>query len=78
VDRIRIGDLVIITFPYLKWSWQTYQTGDVGLVLKVTSGFGNPLARVKLFRNEETETIPLEYLSRLGEEDEGWRPSGSK
>ena len=63
------GDLVIVSCEDLSWTRQRYATNDIGIIISLIDYPTYYVAMVKLFRNQKTETIPLEYLSLLGEEE---------
>ena len=63
---IEIGDLIVVVYPYENWSWQRYKIGDIGLVLRIMHYKDYSVAQVKLIRTEKTESIPLDYIIKLG------------
>ena len=63
---IELGDLVVVIFPNEDWTWQRYKIGDIGLVLRIIHYKDYSVARVRLIRTEKTESIPLEYIAKLG------------
>ena len=73
---IELGDLVVVIFPNEDWTWQRYKIGDIGLVLRIIHYKDYSVARVRLIRTEKTESIPLEYIAKLGWNN-GSRRSGA-
>lgn len=63
---IEIGDLIVVVYPYENWSWQRYKIGDIGLVLRIMHYKDYSVAQVRLIRTEKTESIPLDYIIKLG------------
>ena len=63
---IELGDLIVVVYPYEDWSWQRYKIGDIGLVLRIMHYKDYSVAQVKLIRTEKTESIPLDYIKKLG------------
>ena len=63
---IELGDLVVVIFPNEDWTWQRYKIGDIGLVLRIIHYKDYSVARVRLIRTEKTESIPLDYIVKLG------------
>jgi hypothetical protein len=61
------GDLIIITQPFPDWEWVDYNTGDVGIVMKVRlyKTFTN-VVDVFFFHNEEYHPVPIDFLKKLG------------
>ena len=73
---IELGDLVVVIFPNEDWTWQRYKIGDIGLVLRIIHYKDYSVARVRLIRTEKTESIPLDYIVKLGWNN-GSRGSGA-
>lgn len=73
---IEVGDLVIVVYPLMDWSWARYKLGDIGIVLRILHYRDYSVARVKLFNTGRTESIPLDYILKLGW-DNANRGSGS-
>ena len=63
---IEIGDLIVVVYPYENWSWQRYKIGDIGLVLRIMHYKDYSVPQVRLIRTEKTESIPLDYIIKLG------------
>ena len=63
---IELGDLIVVVFPNEDWTWQRYKIGDIGLVLRIIHYKDYSVARVRLIRTEKTESIPLDYIIKLG------------
>ena len=63
---IEIGDLVVVVYPHIDWSWSRYKIGDIGIVLRILHYRDYSVARVKLFNTGRTESIPLDYILKLG------------
>ena len=63
---IELGDLVVVIFPNEDWTWQRYKIGDIGLVLRIIHYKDYSVAQVRLIRTEKTESIPLDYIIKLG------------
>ena len=76
VGMIEIGDLIVVVYPKIDWSWSRYKIGDIGLVLKIYHYKDYSVAHVKLINTGNTETIPLDYILKLGWVN-GSRGSGS-
>ena len=75
-SMIEVGDLVVVVYPLLDWSWARYKIGDIGLVMRIIHYKDYSVVRVKLINTGNTETIPLDYVLKLGW-DNGNRGSGS-
>lgn len=73
---IEVGDLVVVIYPYMDWSWSRYKIGDIGLVIRIIHYKDYTVARVKLINTEKTESIPLDYISKLGWDNGDRGPSG--
>ena len=73
---IELGDLIVVVFPNEDWTWQRYKIGDIGLVLRIIHYKDYSVARVRLIRTEKTESIPLDYIVKLGWNN-GSRGSGA-
>ena len=73
---IELGDLVVVIFPNEDLTWQRYKIGDIGLVLRIIHYKDYSVARVRLIRTEKTESIPLDYIVKLGWNN-GSRGSGA-
>lgn len=73
---IEIGDLVVVIYPYMDWSWSRYKIGDIGLVIRIIHYKDYSVARVKLINTEKTESIPLDYIIKLGWDNGDRGPSG--
>ena len=73
---IELGDLVVVIFPNEDWTWQRYKIGDIGLVLRIIHYKDYSVAQVRLIRTEKTESIPLDYIVKLGWNN-GSRGSGA-
>lgn len=63
---IELGDLIVVVFPNEDWTWQRYKIGDIGLVLRIIHYKDYSVAQVRLIRTEKTESIPLDYIIKLG------------
>jgi len=63
---IDLGDLIVVVFPNEDWTWQRYKIGDIGLVLRIIHYKDYSVAQVRLIRTEKTESIPLDYITKLG------------
>ena len=66
---IERADLVIVIYPYMDWDWQRYRIGDLGIVIEIRDYSTHAVARVRLFRTGVTESIPIEYISKLGDKN---------
>lgn len=77
-DCIEVGDLVVVIYPFMDWKWQRYKIGDIGIVLGILSRETYAIAKIKLFRTEKIESVPLEYVALVGEKNETRRPSDFK
>ena len=75
---IELGDLVVVVFPREDWEWQRYKIGDIGIVMRIMHYKDYSVGLVRLIRTEKTETIPLDYMKKLGWNNESRRPSGDK
>ena len=73
---IELGDLIVVVFPNQDWTWQRYKIGDIGLVLRIIHYKDYSVAQVRLIRTEKTESIPLDYIVKLGWNN-GSRGSGA-
>jgi hypothetical protein len=73
---IEVGDLVVVVYPLMDWSWARYKIGDIGLVLRIMHYKDYSVVRAKLINTGNTETIPLDYVLKLGQTNES-RRSGS-
>ena len=73
---IKIGDLVVVVYPYMDWEWQRYKIGDLGIVMQIKEYPNYTVAKVKLFRTRMLESIPIDYIVLLGEKNGSGR-SGS-
>ena len=73
---IEIGDLIVVVYPYENWSWQRYKIGDIGLVLRIMHYKDYSVAQVRLIRTEKTESIPLDYIIKLGWNNGSGRSGG--
>tara|TARA_R110000744_G_scaffold104425_1_gene199981 strand:+ start:2494 stop:2724 length:231 start_codon:yes stop_codon:yes gene_type:complete len=73
---IELGDLIVVVFPNEDWTWQRYKIGDIGLVLRIIHYKDYSVAQVRLIRTEKTESIPLDYIIKLGWNN-GSRGSGA-
>ena len=73
---IEMGDLIVVVFPNEDWTWQRYKIGDIGLVLRIIHYKDYSVAQVRLIRTEKTESIPLDYIAKLGWNN-GSRGSGA-
>ncbi len=73
---INRGDLIVVMFPNIKWDWSRYKLGDIGIVMAKIHYAEYSVVRVKLFRTQKVETIPLGYVCLLGGKN-GSRRSGS-
>jgi len=73
---IELGDLIVVVFPNEDWTWQRYKIGDIGLVLRIIHYKDYSVAQVRLIRTEKTESIPLDYIVKLGWNN-GSRGSGA-
>jgi len=76
-DCIEVGDLVVVVYPFMDWEWQRYKIGDIGIVLKIIGYDGYTIAKIKLFRTEKIESVPLEYVALVREKDECGRHGDS-
>lgn len=63
---IEVGDLAVVIYPKDDWSWQRYRIGDIGLVMRIIHYKDYSVAQVRLIRTEKTESIPLDYIIKLG------------
>lgn len=78
-DRmIEVGDLIVVIYPKEDWQWQRYKIGDIGLVMRIINYKDYSVAQVRLIRTEKTETIPLDYIIKLGWDNGNRRSSGDK
>ena len=75
---IDLGDLVVVVFPKDDWKWQRYKVGDMGIVLRVMHYKDYSVGQVRLIRTEKIETIPLDYMKKLGCINESRRFSDDK
>ena len=66
---IEIGDLVVVIYPYMDWDWQRYKIGDIGIVMDIKDYSNYTVVRVKLFRTNMVESIPLDYVAHLGDKN---------
>lgn len=63
------GDLIIITQPFPNWEWLDYNTGDVGIVIRVRLYTTLvDVVDVFFFHNEEHHPVPIDFLKKLGSE----------
>ena len=66
---IKRGDLVVVIYPYMDWDWARYKIGDMGIVMEIRDYSNYVVAKVKLFRTYKIESIPIEYISTLGDKN---------
>ena len=66
---IEVGDLVVVIYPYMDWDWQRYKIGDIGILMEIRDYSSYTVAKVRLFRTEVVESIPLDYLALLGDKN---------
>ena len=66
---IEVGDLVVVIYPYMDWDWQRYKIGDIGIVMDIRDYSNYVVAKVKLFRTNMVESIPVDYIVHLGDKD---------
>lgn len=66
---IEVGDLIVVLYPYMDWEWQRYKIGDIGIVMEIKDFSSYTVAKVRLFRTDKIESIPLDYIALLGDKN---------
>ena len=74
---IEVGDLVVVIYPYMDWDWQRYKIGDIGILMEIRDYSSYTVAKVRLFRTDIIESIPLDYLALLGDVNGSGRPGNA-
>ncbi len=68
------GDLVIVVESLPDWYWLTYTTGHVGIIRKRRTNAIDaidPICEVFFFHNEEVHPVPLSFIRKLDDINEG-------
>lgn len=65
---MKVGDLVIVAMEFPDWHWLEYETGEVGIVMKVSDhNYGFDILDIFFFGSEETVPMPSYFVEKITE-----------
>ena len=70
---MKAGDLIIIVESLPDWSWSTYATGHIGLIVDIrvaTVDARDPIYEIFFFHNQATHPVLMSFMKLLSELDE--------
>tara|TARA_R110001599_G_scaffold230906_1_gene430212 strand:- start:1632 stop:1850 length:219 start_codon:yes stop_codon:yes gene_type:complete len=70
---VKVGDLIIIVESLPGWSWSTYTTGHIGMVVKMritTVDSRDPIYEIFFFHSEDIHPVLRSFMRLLSESDE--------
>jgi|TARA_R110001632_G_scaffold67248_2_gene157964 hypothetical protein len=70
---MKAGDLIIIVESLPDWSWSTYTTGHIGLIIDIRVGTidaRDPIYEIFFFHSQATHPVLMSFMKLLSELDE--------